>query len=141
MTKRTIPWQAVAALALMAGLSGCVGIRIVGNIRDAGPYFEKAQARIEKIHRSFPHREGRPHRLHLLVHDSSSDKLVKLSVPMWIVEACLEAGAEAAEGKDEFKFERRYKVDWRSIEDLSGVGPGLLVQVEDEQNRVLIWLE
>ncbi len=141
ITKKITPWQAVAALALIAGLSGCVGIRVVGNIHDPDPYFKKAQARIEKIYRNFPHREGRPHRLHLLVHDSSSDKLIKLSVPTWIVDACLKAGAEATEEKDEFKFERRYKVDWRSIEDLSGVGPGLLVQVEDEQNRVLIWLE
>lgn len=138
---KTTVWQALAALVLTAGLSGCVGIRIIGNVDDPSPYFRKARTRIEMIHRNFPDRDGRLHRLHLLVHDNSSHKIVKLSVPMWIVEACLEAGAEAAEGKDEFRFERRYELDWRSIKDLSKVGPGLLVEVEDDQNKVLIWLE
>jgi hypothetical protein len=141
MARKKTLGQAVVALALIAGLSGCVGIRIVGNVDDPSPYFKKAQARIETIHRNFPDREGRPHRLHLLVHDSSSHKIIKLSVPMWIVEACLKAGAEAAEEKDEFKFERRYDLEWRSIKDLSRVGPGLLVELEDDQDRVLIWLE
>jgi hypothetical protein len=141
MVKKTTIWQALAALALIAGLSGCVGIRIIGNVDDPSPYFKKAQAQIEEIHRDFSDRERRSHRLHLLVHERSSHKIVKLSVPMWIVEACLKAGAEAAEGNDEFKFERRYELDWRSIRDLSKVGPGLLVEVEDDQDKVLIWLE
>lgn len=36
---------------------------------------------------------------------------------------------------------KRYNVAWRSVRDLSRVGPGLLVEVVDERSRVLICLK
>jgi hypothetical protein len=129
----------VSGLTLM--LSGCVSLRIAGDVDDPGRYFKDAYAQIEQIHKAHPGREGRAHRLNLLVYDGSERKVVRLGVPMWVVNACLEAGVDVSEHNRDFDFEQRFKVDWQSIKDLSQVGPGLLVEAVDDQEKVLIWLK
>lgn len=138
---RTSTFAIIGLLFLTAFSAGCISIRVSGEVDDPRPYFDKAYAQIERIHQDHPHREGRPHRLCLLIHDNAEHRIVKLSVPLWIVNACLKAGVEIAEHDHDFDFEKRYDLAWRSIKDLSQVGPGLLVEVVDDKDKVLIWLK
>ena len=43
--------------------------------------------------------------------------------------------------ESEIDFKDRYDFDWSEIKDLNRIGPGLLVEVEDEENKILIWLK
>ncbi|MBM3285048.1 MAG: hypothetical protein FJY81_04185, partial [Candidatus Aminicenantes bacterium] len=92
ISRRTGFLGAAAALAVLTALTGCIGVRIIGGVEDSAPHFRKGRARIEAIHRNHPDRQGQARRLRLLIHDGSSRKVIKLSIPVWIVEACLKAG-------------------------------------------------
>lgn len=140
MAKKTIGAFAIG-LFLTAILSGCISLRIAGNVKDPSADFDKAYAQIQKIEKSHPNRVGRPGRLCLLVYDGSEQQLVKLSFPMWIVNACLDAGLKEAEGEGDFDIHGNVDLDWQSIKDLSQIGPGLLLEVVEENERVLIWLK
>lgn len=139
MAKKAFP--AASVLFLVISLSGCIGLRISDNVDDPSADFDRAYAQIDKIEKSHPNREGRPGRLCLLVYDGQERKLVRLTIPMWIVNACLDAGLKQAEHDGDFDIDEKVEVDWQSIKDLSQVGPGLLVEVVEENEKVLIWLK
>jgi hypothetical protein len=77
----------------------------------------------------------------LAVFDGSEREVVGLGIPMWLVNACLKQETDLSEHNKEFALERRYGAAWSSIKDLSQVVPGLLVEVEDGKEKVLIWLK
>ncbi|MEW5902082.1 MAG: hypothetical protein AB1715_11515 [Acidobacteriota bacterium] len=132
---------AAAVPALMLLASGCLSIQVASNVDDPDRYFRRAYSQIESLHKEYPGREGAVHSLQLLVYDGSDRKVVRIGVPMWLVNACLKAGTEAAEhDSDDLDFEKQYEIAWRSVRDLDKIGPGLLVEVVDEQDRVLVWL-
>jgi len=122
-------------------LSACFSLNIVENVKNPSRYFKKAYRQIEEIHRHNPNREGRAQHLHLLVYDGSDHQIVEITVPLWLVNDCVNLSEEIAEIGKEVDFEERYDFDWRGIEDLEEIGPGLLVEIDDEESRILIWLE
>ncbi|MDH4197542.1 MAG: hypothetical protein OEW05_09065, partial [Candidatus Aminicenantes bacterium] len=65
---------------------------------------------------------------------------VRISVPLWMAELAMDIGIETERHHD-FDLEERYDVDWRALRDLDRFGPGLLVAVASDHDRVLIWLE
>lgn len=135
-------WLLLAVTSgLIGGLTACVGIQMVRDVDEPSRYFERAQARIEALRSQDPDRRGRPHRLHLLIHDGDARQLIRLSLPLWIVDGCLEGDDKAGDRRKKLSVERRYEVEWRSIRGLAELGPGLLLEVEDEENKILIWLE
>jgi hypothetical protein len=120
----------------------CLGIRIMEHVQNPDYYFDRAYDQIERIHRECPGREGRPHHLHILVYDGSDGELIQLSVPLWLVRLGVDVGMRAAESDRDFQeIEERYNVDWRAIKHFDRIGPGLMVEVKDEADKILIWLK
>ncbi len=58
---------------------------------------------------------------------------------MALFKTALSLGENVAEDKNDFDFGRKYGLLLRELRDLDRFGPGLLIEVEDEENRVLIW--
>lgn len=122
-------------------LSACFGLQVVKNVKKPERYFKRAYRQIEKIHEQYPNREGRTRSIHVLIYDCSERKIIQASAPVWMVNACMDMGTWAVEESEEFDFEERYDFDLGEIRDLDQIGPGLLVEVNDEKNKILIWLE
>ncbi|UCC39148.1 MAG: hypothetical protein JSV96_15290 [Candidatus Aminicenantes bacterium] len=133
--------QIVAIVFLVLFLSACFNVRIIENVKSPDRYFKKAYGQIEEIHRRYPDRERRPDTIQILIYEEKENKIVKVSTPIWLANGCLDLGMWAAEKEGEINFEGRYDFDWSDIRDLSRIGSGLLVEIEDEKNKVLIWLK
>jgi len=132
--------QSAALALILLGFTGCIGIQVRHGVHDADAYFDRAEREIARLER---HREDRPcrvHSLHLLAHDRREGELVRISVPLWMAELAMDIGADADRHHD-FDLEERYDVDWRALRDLDRFGPGLLVALASDHDRVLIWLE
>lgn len=121
--------------------TACIGIHIERGVHDADAYFEKAYREISRIESADPGRSRRAHRLCLLIRDADEDQIIRLSVPMWIVNACLDAGMKASDDGHDYDAREHYDLDWKAVKDLGRYGPGLLVAVEEERDKVLIWLK
>jgi hypothetical protein len=122
-------------------LSGCFTVRVFRNVKNPDRYFSSAYKRIDYIHQKSPNREGRPDSIKVLIYESSEHQLVKVSAPFWLVNTCMDIGIKAADEEEGFEFDERYDFDWGDIKDLEKLGPGLLVEIEDEESKVLIWLD
>ncbi|MBM3310656.1 MAG: hypothetical protein FJY80_04020 [Candidatus Aminicenantes bacterium] len=127
--------SALTAIALL--LSACLGIRVYDHVDDPEPYFDRAYREIDRLERSGRHvRE-----VCLIAHDASDGELVRVEVPLWLVLPFAEAGVEAMEHDRHFgKWEDRYDFDPRALRHLEECGPGLLIDVRGENDRVLVWL-
>lgn len=136
--KRTGQIATIVLLPLL--LSACFAVRVIEDVKNPDRYFKKAYRQIDRIHKDHPNREGRPHKIYVLIYDESDRKLVKVVAPFWLVDVCMDIGEEVG-NKDEFGLEERYDFDWKGLEDLEEIGPGLLVEIEDEKNKILIWIE
>ncbi len=139
ISKRKI--QIVAIVFLVFFLSACLNVRVIENVKNPERYFRKAYQQIEEIHLRYPDRERRPDTVHILIYEGKENKIVKVSTPLWLVDGCMDLGMLAAENESEIDFEDRYDFDWSEIKDFSRVGAGLLIEIEDEKNKVLIWLK
>lgn len=131
--------QVVGIILLSLFLSACFLVKIKKGVDDPSSYFRKAYRQIERIHREDPDREGSPRRIHILVYDGSSRELIRVTTALWLVNWCLDVGAKHAEWDGE--FDEEFEFDWRAIKDFHQLGPGLLVEVEAEEEQVLIWLQ
>ncbi len=143
MKKSTTTALFVTLLALLLLGSACLGVHIRQGVRDADSYFDRARREIDRIQAEDPDRHGPVHRLCVLVHDRHSHELVQVSTPLWLANACLDLGLSAAEhdrNNGLAECQERYGLDLRSLKDWDRFGPGLLVEVNDEDSRVLVWL-
>ena len=136
--RRTI--QGLVILVMVSLLSGCFTVRIIRNVENPDRYFDKAYARIERIHERHPKREGRSRRIHLLIYNEEDRELVSVRAPFWLVNSCLDIGISDSD-VGTLDLDDRYDIDWRDIKELERIGPGLLVEIDDEHNKVLIWLD
>lgn len=126
---------------LLLFFCSCFSVRIIENIENPDHYFSKTYDKIEKLYHRFPERKGPVNFLNVLVHEGRSRKIVIVRIPIWIVNSCLKLGWKAVQYNRDFGCVRKYEVDWKGMKSLSQFGPGLLVQVEDERDRILIWLK
>ena len=131
--------QIVGIVLLPLLLSACFLVKIKRGVDDPSRYFRKAYRQVDRIHREDPDREGSPRRLHILVYNDSSQELIRISTALWVVNWCLDLGAKHGEWNGEFDDE--FEFDWRAIKDFRQLGPGLMVEVEAEEEKVLIWLQ
>jgi hypothetical protein len=131
-------WAGVGAAALAAVL--CAGCLVqVETVRDARPEFARARREASR----FQGHTGPAHELNVLVYDPHEQKLVRVSLPMWLVRKV----AKKAADKDGFDFdagderaERAVKRHVR-LEEIEKAGLGVLVEVEeDDGEQVLVWL-
>ncbi len=135
--------QIIAVVLIPLFVSACFNLQIIKNVKKPDRYFKKANREIEKIHRNTPDREGRPRKIHILIYEGSDRDLIQVSVPLWLVNRCMDIGAGIDENDNEFDFEDRFDFDWKGLKNLGQVGPGLLVDVNDieDETRILIWLK
>ncbi len=133
--------QIVCLVLISLALAGCFTVKVVKNVKNPDRFFDSAYRRIESIHQKHPNREGRAHSIFVLIYEASERQVVKVSAPFWLVNSCMDIGIQAADEEEEFGFNERYDFDWRDIKDLEKVGPGLLVEIDDEESKILIWLD
>jgi hypothetical protein len=141
---RTMPQSVkIAAIAFLPLLlCACLRVQVIHHARDPQAYIDRAYKQIDRLERDHPNRIGRAHELVLLIHEDSEDQIVRLSVPIWLVNFGIKVGMKAAEHEHRSnKWKDRYEFDWRALKDLGRIGPGLLVAVDDERDKILIWLE
>lgn len=128
----------LAAIAAGVLSSGC--LVQIEHVRDPRPHFEAARREAARL-------QGRPgpaRELNVLVYDAGEQKLVRVSLPMWLarkIESRVDWDKdEARDSEDKRRVERsvRRHVNLKEIEK---AGLGLLVEVEDDDGeQVLVWL-
>jgi hypothetical protein len=141
------------AVVMAAGLSaGC--LIQVDHCTNADAAFREARAEAQRI----AGRSGSARQVNVLVFDPDDEKLVRIQVPMWLAKKVY----RTAEGRDDEKGRARPPVNGDGIEidfddserdvarqlhrrvrleDLEKAGPGILVEVEeDDGEQVLVWL-
>jgi len=135
------PSRVLLLFSLPFIFSACFYVRVVEDVKNPESYFTKAYKRIERIHERYPNRNGHSSEINVLVYEKSNGKLIKVTAPIWFVNTCMDIGVQAGEKEGEFDFEKKYDFDWRGLKDFKKIGPGLLVEVVDEDNKILIWIE
>jgi len=133
--------KAGAVIACIGLTTACFAVRVSRNVGDPVFYFDRAHRKIARIHRTDPGRRDRGHEVHIMIYDQSDLELIRVSAPFWLVDKCMELGRESDEWDDEREIEDRYDFDWRGLEGLHELGPGLLVEIEDDEAHILIWIE
>lgn len=139
--KTSAPARAAGLALIVLSLTACISVRTERGVKNADRQFEKASAEIARIEGTRSDGARRPHRLCVLVHDAEQGELVRVSVPMWLVDAGLSLGADASGHEHGRSSGDRYELEWSAIKDLGRFGRGLLVSVEEERARVLVWLK
>ena len=85
-----------------------------------------------------PVRTGEPRALHIVAYDKRAGKLVRFSVPFWLLR--MAPDGKVSIGDD--MLDDVHGVEKLTVKDLEALGPGLLI---DEQkpngDQVLVWTE
>lgn len=128
-------------LPLILTLSACY-IEIKENVRNPEPYINKATKEAERAERdSFWKR--RASSLNIFIYDRESNDLVKINIPIWLFNFCVDIADEFSnEPSKDFKVHSNWDcdIDFRALKKLSKLGPGLLMEVKDENSLILIWM-
>jgi hypothetical protein len=126
----------ILAVILAAATQAACLVQIT-RVSDAGPVF--AQARRDALR--YQGRPGPARELNVLVFEREEGKLVRVSVPMWIVRAAEKRVDWEKEWDDEDdEVARRVRRHVR-LEDIEKAGLGILAEVEEEDGeQVLVWL-
>ena len=140
MKKSMTVVEIAALLVLLLFGASCLGIHIRQGVRDADHYFDQARREIRRIEEEDPGRHGRVRQVCVLVHDRRSQELVEIDTPLWMANACLDIASDAADHDWDHGLKDRYDFDIGELRDLRRFGPGLLVDINDRDSRVLVWL-
>lgn len=126
----TKAWAVVAATLL---LGGC--FVEIHRVDDPRPAFARARDEAARL-------QGRPgpaHRVNVLVYDDSDRKLVRVSVPLWLVRK-IERDGEIDLGEEAEGIAEEVRPHLR-LKDIEKAGLGILVEVEEDGgDQVLVWL-
>jgi len=130
----------MAVTLAAAAATGCL-VRIEHCTNPAAA-FREAHAEADRV---VGHGE-KAKQVNVLVFDPDDQKLVRVSVPMWLAKKAY----HMAEGGDDLEIETGGDAGERAaralrrripLSELEKAGPGLLVEVEeDEGEQVLVWL-
>lgn len=131
----------VLLVAVLFG-SGCF-VSVRQDVDFPASRFAEARERISMLERHNPDRVGRVGKMQTLVYDGQSRELVQVAVPMWLVRMAMKHEGKSCPQQPQDVAGRYVDFDWNHLGNISRLGPGLLVQVEDmqENTHVLIWLE
>ena len=128
-------WGSAGLAALVLVQAAClVEIR---EVRDPGPAFREAREQAERDQR----RPGRAHRINVLVFDPDEERLVRVSMPIWLaskIEGHVRSGEEGDDALERSlgaSLARRIR-----LKDQAAAGRGLIADVEDDDGQVLVWL-
>lgn len=118
---------------ILAGVLATGCLVEVHSTSDPGPAFKAARAEAARV-------QGRPgpaREVNLLAWDRHDRKLVQVSLPMWL---CRELDQHADwDDRDAERLARRVERHVR-LRDLERAGLGVLVEVEEDDSQVLVWL-
>jgi hypothetical protein len=131
----------LAAVLAAAAAAGC--LVAIDHCTNPAAAFREARAEAQRV-------TGRPEKakqVNVLVFDPDDEKLIRVSVPMWLARKAY----DVAEGDgDGFEIGRDERTEARaarqlrrrvSFAELEKAGPGVLVEVEeDDGEQVLVWL-
>ncbi len=125
----------LAAVLLCSGalsLGGCIALNLEAEAtpNQVQGAFERAEKKAER--HAVKHAGKKPNRVHVLTYEDGGD-LMQVSVPMWMVRMAL----RFAENDEPIEIDG-VELDWRKVLKR---GSGIYVSVEDEDERVFIWLE
>jgi hypothetical protein len=118
--------------------SACFKISIINDVRNPEKHFRRARRELDRLERSRTDRHRHPRRIHILLFEKSDHRLVRASSPLWFVDACLDISGWEDENE---RFESRYDLSWRELRHCKDIGPGLLIEVDDEDTKLIVWLE
>ncbi|MFW6160999.1 MAG: hypothetical protein ACOC57_07655 [Acidobacteriota bacterium] len=131
-----VPTLAGAAVLF---LNSCFAVQILEDVKNPDKYFKKAYDDINKVHRIDPQRKGDCRQVHILVYDYTEMKLIRVKAPFWLIDKCPDFDDQPFER--ETVVGRQFGFDWKGIKDLKKIGPGLLLEVDGQGDRVLIWID
>jgi len=139
-------WKLGALILTVLYLSGCLYVDVVDNVKNPERYFREAYREISRISRNRFHKKHRSEQLHVLVYERSERKIVKVILPVGIVDSCSDLENWIEEECDEFGFEKRYdlkryKLNRKKFRNLRHKSPGYLAEFKDKDSKVLIWLK
>lgn len=128
-------------LLLIFIFSACY-IEIKENVGNPEPYLQKAIKEAERAERdSFW--KGRASSLNIFVYDKESKDIVKVSVPIWFFNLCVDIAEDFShEPSKDFRIPSNWDCDFdfHALKKLSKLGPGLLMEVKGENSLILIWM-
>jgi hypothetical protein len=114
----------------------------IDHVKDPRPQFEAARREAARVQG----KKGPAHELNVLVYDLNGQKLVRVSVPMWLARKVASHADKdhdgeidfGGDGDDEAGRAIRRHVRWQDVEK---AGLGVLVEVQDDDGaQVLVWL-
>ncbi len=134
-TSKSKKWMMICALipAILL-LSGCFCVEIKQNIKNPIGYFREAYRQIERLYRIFPDRKGPVSDIHLLVYEKSDLQLIKIAAPMWLIDTCMDHC-------DTYDIDTDCDFNLSEIRNLKDIGPGMLLEVDSDDSKVLIWID
>ena len=147
MNKIKTLWKLGALIFIVIYLSGCLYVDVIDNVKNPERYFREARREIARIpRRDRFRRKRRPEQLHVLVYEKSERKIVKVILPVGIVDSCSDLEHWIEEECDEFGFEKRYdlkkyKLNRKKFRNLHRKSPGYLAEFKDKDSKVLVWLK
>ncbi|HZX10466.1 MAG TPA: hypothetical protein VFG01_05905 [Acidobacteriota bacterium] len=128
-------WTALCGiLPLILLMSGCFCVEVKNDVRNPDKYFRNAYQKIESVEKRYPERRGPVSTVYILVYERSERQLIRVIAPMWIIDA----GMDFA---DTYDVDTDCDFEFHEIKKLRDIGPGMLVEVDGEDSKVLIWLE
>ena len=141
MVKKTL-FALVLMIATLFG-SGCFGVQVEEDVDFPAGSFAEVRERLVVMERHNPERSGTIAKMHVMVYDGQSREFVKVALPVWLVKKAKDHARHDHRQQPADAAGRYIDLDWSELEDISRLGPGLLVQVEDmrENTHVLVWLE
>ena len=138
---KKILFMLVLLVAILFG-SGCF-ISVRQDVDFPASRFAAVRERISMLERHNPDRVGRAAKMQTLVYDGQSRELVQVAIPMWMVKMVKMHEGKNCRSRPQDVAGRYVDFDWSHLGNISRLGPGLLVQVEDLQKNthLLVWLE
>jgi len=133
--------SAILMVAMAALLeTGCI-VQIT-KVADPRPIFQ--QARLEAGR--YAGRPGRAREVNVLVYEPDEGKLIRVSLPLWLVKKMEQHvdwdDIDADDDDDDAEHVRRVLKRRIRLEDIEKAGLGMLVEVDEKDGeQVLVWLK
>jgi hypothetical protein len=134
MTTRPIAAIGLASLLLLPGCWAWVDSH-PKNVEGA---FRAALQQVDRIQSTPAAERGKPRTLRVLAYEQDDDELVKLSVPLWLVRKVAQHAVDSEEASRDLEQIARHGV---TIDQILSGGRGMMLQADEDDEKVLIWLE
>lgn len=136
------------ALAALLGSPGC-WVWVDSNPRQVEGKFAAAMEKVAELQAIPAGKRGKAHKVRVLVYDEGDDQLISVSAPMWLVKWVAEhaeedmadqAGPQEGEAAGAGELARVKRHGWTLGQILEG-GRGLMLQADEDGERILVWVE